>query len=583
MALRRTDTIAEVARWRRRGKTRRGLRLRSFRLQVMLLVGALLAGMLLAQGAYLNHRKAELIADQIGLRALAVAQSVASIPELIAAFDNDEPAAAIQPIAERIRRETGARYIVVGNDEGIRYSHPLAERLGLPMVGGDNDRALLGGESYVSEATGSLGEAIRGKTPVFDADGNIIGIVSVGFMLDHVELDVAQYTSLSWMLVALMIVLGFAGAYGLSRHLKRVILGLEPHEIARLAMEKEAILQSIHEGILAVNHEGRITLVNQQGRRFLDLPAEREVLGEPVQEVVPNSRLLEVLASGERQFDQQMWLGDHPVVVNRVPVMHGNEIEGAVATFRSRREIVELSNALSEITRDVDMLRAQAHEFSNKLYTISGLLQLNRIREALALIHQESAHQQAQMAFLMSHVADPVLSGTLLGKLTRARELGVEMEIDEQSSLDHQLTPHGQEVMMTVIGNLLDNACYAAVQGALGEQGHAPDLSERKPQVRLFFTDLGEQLLIEVQDNGPGVPAHQVEAIFHEGFSTKPGKHRGIGLALVSRLCRENGGEITLEESELGGAGFIVVLDKTLCESEVGITDNNTPVSEGSR
>ena len=550
--------VAEIQRMKRPRSRRRRLA-GSFRLQVMLLVGVLLAGMLLAQGAYLNHRKGEIISDQIGQRALAVALSVASIPELIAAFDDPDPSATIQPIAERIRRETGARYVVVGNTEGLRYSHPLPERLGKPMVGGDNDRALLHGESYVSEATGSLGDAMRGKTPVLDAEGNIIGIVSVGFMLDRVAMDVVEHTSLGWWLVALMIVFGFAGAYGLSRHLKRVILGLEPYEIARLAMEKEAILQSIHEGILAVNREGQITLVNQQARRFLGLPPVHAVVGQPIQDIVPNSRLLEVMERGEHQFDQDMWLGDHPVVVNRVPIHHEGEIEGAVATFRSRREIVELSNALNAASRDVDMLRAQAHEFSNKLYTISGMLQLGRIEDAIALIHQESARQQAQMTFLMKHVGDPVVSGTLLGKLTRARELGVQLEIDEQSSLIEPLTVTGQEVLMTVIGNLLDNACHAALQ--------SDRRNEEGPRVRLFFTDLGEQLLIEVEDNGPGVPPEHVEAIFKEGFSTKPGKHHGIGLALVSRLCRENGGAITLEESELGGACFIAVLDRSLCRS----------------
>lgn len=144
MPLHHKDAIAEV---RRLGPRPRRPRLtRSFRLQVMLLVGVLLAAMLLTQGAYLNHRKAEIIADQMGERALAVAKSVAAIPELVAAFADQDPAATIQPIAERIRRQTGARYVVVGNADGIRYSHPLPERLGLPMVGGDNDRALLHGE-----------------------------------------------------------------------------------------------------------------------------------------------------------------------------------------------------------------------------------------------------------------------------------------------------------------------------------------------------------------------------------------------------------------------------------------------------
>lgn len=553
MSVSRLRTLADFQRWRRT-RARRSWYKRSFRLQVMLLVGLLLAGMLLAQGTYLNLRKAEIISQQIGERALAVAKTVASMPQIINAFELTDPSLVIQPLAERVRRETGARYVVVGNTQSIRYSHPVPARIGQRMVGGDNDRALIYGEFYVSEATGSLGSAMRGKAPVWNEAGNIIGLVSVGFMMDRVEMDVARHNSFGWILVALMICLGFAGAYWLSQHLKKVILGLEPYEIARLAMEKEAILQSIHEGILAVNREGHITLVNQQARRFLNLDDQHVLLGQPIREVVPNSRLLEVLRRGEQEFDQEMWLGDHPVVVNRVPIMHGDEVEGAVATFRSRREIVDLSHALTQASRDVDMLRAQAHEFSNKLYTISGLLQLQRIEEALALIHQETERAQAQMSFLIRHVADAILSGTLLGKLTRARELGVAFEIDEQSSLSCPLTPTGQEVMMSVVGNLLDNAFYAALNGA-----------NKEPTVRLFFTDLGEQLLIEVEDNGLGVPAPFAESIFQEGFSTKTGKHQGIGLALVAKLCRQHNGAVTLEESELGGACFTAVLDRSLC------------------
>jgi len=216
-----------------------------------------------------------------------------------------------------------------------------------------------------------------------------------------------------------------------------------------------------------------------------------------------------------------------------------------VATFRSRREIVDLSHALTQASRDVDMLRAQAHEFSNKLYTISGLLQLQRIEEALALIHQETERAQAQMSFLMRNVADAVLSGTLLGKLTRARELGVALEIDEQSSLSCPLTPTGQEVLMSVVGNLLDNACHAALNGP-----------SKEPKVRLFFTDLGEQLLLEVEDNGSGVPAEFAESIFQEGILDQnrqaPGHRAGAGgQALPTARRRSNA-----EESELGGACF---------------------------
>lgn len=387
----------------------------SIRLQVLMLVGALVAIMLVLQGSYMNARRAEIISEQIGLRALGVARTVAVIPELIEAFNAPDPSALIQPIAERIRMETGAEYVVVGNHEDIRYAHPVVERLGHEMVGGDNDRALIHGESYVSEATGTLGEAMRGKAPVFGHDGDIIGIVSVGFLLEDVEIDVRRYMELSWLPILLAVLGGLVGALWIARHFKQVILGLEPYEIARLVMEKEAILQSIHEGILAINKEGKVTMLNQAARRLMGLGAEENLLNEPVQDVVPNSRLLEVLNAGEQQYDQETWVGDHPLIVNRVPILHEGQLEGAVATFRSQREIMELSRALNEASADVDALRMQAHEFSNRLYTVSGLLQLGRPQEALALIQQESRVAQQQVAFLVEHVSDAVISGMLLG------------------------------------------------------------------------------------------------------------------------------------------------------------------------
>jgi two-component system CitB family sensor kinase/CitB family two-component system sensor histidine kinase CitS len=522
-----------------------------FRTQVQLLVGALVAATLLVQGAYLNHRQSQIISEQIGLRALGVARTVAQMPALVAAFDSPDPAALIQPMAERIRLETGARYVVVGDHRGIRLAHPLPERLGLPMVGGDNDRALLGGESYISEAEGSLGEAIRGKAPVRDTDGNIIGIVSVGFMLEKVDLDIDNHLALGWSLIGLMVLLGLAGAWWLAQHLKRVILGLEPHEIARLVMEKDAILQSIHEGIVAVNREGQITLLNQAARRFLDLPPQVAAVGRPVQELVPNSRMREVLSSGERQFDQEMWVGNHPVVVNRVPIIHEGRVEGAVATFRSRQEIRELSLALNAVNRDRDTLRVQAHEFSNKLYTISGLLQLNKPQQALALINQETAREQARLATVLEQIADPLVGGILLGKLADAEQQGVQLDIVEHSALHTPLSPGGQQALLSVLGNLLNNAVDAALHSREGN-----------PRVRLFFTDLGEQLLFEVEDNGPGVEPALLEQIFQDGFTTKAGQHRGIGLALVRQLCLEHGGDVSLEDGDLGGACFIVTLAK---------------------
>ena len=303
------------------GSRRASVRRIGFRTQMILFVGTLVVLMLAIQGAYLNQRYAQVIEHQIGQRALAVAKTVAEIPELVAAFDIAEPATVIQPIAEAVRVQTGATFVVVGNRESIRYSHPLPDRLGQRMVGEDNEPALERGEAYVSRATGSLGPSIRGKVPVFDGEGGIVGVVSVGFLADEIEQRVAEALVPNRVLMVLVALLGLGGAVWIASRFKRVILGLEPHEIARRLEEKDAILESIHEGIVAVNAEGDITLLNHAARRFLpDDALALDPVGRPVRDVLPKSRLTEVLENGEAQFDSETWIGDQLVVVNRVPI-----------------------------------------------------------------------------------------------------------------------------------------------------------------------------------------------------------------------------------------------------------------------
>ena len=533
------DTAARRLRWRL-----------GFRTQMLLFVGSLLVLMLAVQGAYLNQRYAALMEDQIGQRALSVARTLAVTPELVAAFASPDPAATIQPIAEAARLQTGATFVVVGNRDSIRYSHPLPERIGLPMVGEDNEPALQRGQSYVSRAVGSLGPSIRGKVPVRSVDGDIVGVVSVGFLADEIQQRIDGELAANRMLMAGIALLGLCGAGWIAHRFKRVILGLEPHEIARRLKEKDAILQSIHEGIVAVDGRGDITLLNHAARRFL--PEEAlggEPTGRPVRDVVPKSQLTEVLASGQAQYDRETWIGEHLVVVNRVPIVLDGQVEGAVATFRSRMEILELSRRLLEIRRFADELRTQAHEFSNKLHTIAGLLQLGRAREALELISQETAVEQAHIASLQARVMDPVLCGMLVGKLIRASGRGIGIELDRDSNLATLLSDAGREALLSIVGNLIENACEAS---------RTPGVV---PRVRVFFTDIGDDLVFEIDDNGEGVPDALAESVFESGVSTK-GAYRGIGLALVRQLCRRHGGDVMLEHSEMGGACFIAVVDK---------------------
>ncbi|MFN3987017.1 MAG: ATP-binding protein [Rhodocyclaceae bacterium] len=542
-----------------------GVRRMGFRTQMIVFVGSLVVVMLVIQGLYLNQRYATVLADQIGLRALSVAKTVAVIPELVAAFDDADPARVIQPIAEAVRVETGASFIVVGNRDSIRYSHPLPDRLGQRMVGEDNAPALERGEAYVSRATGSLGPSIRGKVPVRDASGAIVGVVSVGFLETEISERIAADLASNRLLMLGVALLGLVGAALIAGRFKRVILGLEPYEIARRLKEKDAILQSIHEGIVAVNAAGRITLLNHAASRFL--PADtlaRDPVGREVLAVLPKSRLNEVLEDGEAQYDRETWIGEQLVVVNRVPIVLDGRIEGAVATFRSRMEILELSRRLFEATRLADELRAQAHEFSNKLHTIAGLLQLDRPREALELISAETGMEQRRIAVLKNRVLDPVLCGMLVGKMMRASARGVDIDLDRDSSLRLRLSEAGREALVSIVGNLLENACEAPREAGV------------PAQVRLFFTDMGDDVVFEIDDNGRGVPDALGASIFESGVSTK-GAGRGIGLALVRRLCQQCGGDATLEQSELGGACFIAIVNKHAVGENGGDVATGTP------
>ena len=524
-----------------------------FKAQMILLVGALVLLIVSIQGYYLNQRYAQLMEYQIGQRALSVARALATNTLLIEAFEHADPAATIQPIAEAVRRSTGASFVVVGNRDSIRFSHPLPDRIGQRMVGEDNDPALLKGEEYVSSATGSLGPSIRGKVPVRNAHQDIIGLISVGFLATEVQDRIAQDLYQNLLLLLGVAGLGLFGATLIANRFKKAILGLEPHEIALQFKQREAILQSIHEGIIAVDQSGRITLANSGVRRFLSQEDPADLVGRDVTDALPHSRLNEVLQTGEAQYDRETWVGDQLAVVNRVPIVVNERVEGAVATFRSRTEILELSRSLAEVRQLADRLREQAHDFSNKMHTLAGLLQLGRVQEAIAMIGEESKLEQARLTLLQNRVSDAALSGLLAGKIMRAQLNHTEIELDDGSLLDTQLSPEGRDALLTIVGNLLDNAC------------ESPRPPGRARQVWLSFTDAGDDIVFEVEDNGLGVPAEEVDHIFEKGQSTK-GQGRGLGLSIARQLCRERGGDITVEPGRAGGACFVAVV-KTSCVS----------------
>ncbi|WP_345799203.1 sensor histidine kinase [Neptuniibacter sp. CAU 1671] len=492
--------------------------------------------------------------EQMGQRALHVARTIAAMPEIRRAVEQRD-SAFLYPLTQALAKTTEARFVVIGDQHGVRLAHPVASKIGGSMSDDDtddNDRVLKQGQGYITKDLGSLGWSMRGKAPIFAAEGRaVIGIVSVGYDLSRVEQVISRYQLTLLAVIFLSFLLSALTAIWFAYHFKKAIFGLEPEQIALRFREQEATLQTVREGIIAINAQGRITTFNAAAVKTLGLDENTRLSGRKIEDVLPGSAMLDVLNSGEPQYDLEVWRDDHNLIVNRLPLQQDGKITGVVSSFRRKDELDLVSEKLTRIEQYADSLRSQSHEYSNKLHTIAGLIQLGAHGEALALIGQETHSHQALIHLLVEAVTDPILAACLLGKYNRAREMGLTLEIDPESQM-HELPAHlPKQQLVSIIGNLIDNALEATLKsrGAGGE-------------VYLSMTDLGNDLIFEIEDQGPGLSEAEQAQIFLKGVSTKAEKGHGLGLHLVQNLLTNLGGTVTVESADSGGSRFIVYIPK---------------------
>ena len=520
---------------------------RSLQVKLILLVTGLLLLLVGLIGALFSDSVENLLRVQIGRKAVEVARSVALNPAIREGLRTGT-SRDVQIVAEAIRKATGAEFVVIGDTRGIRLSHPDPKKIGEHFVGGDIDPALKEGKSYASESVGTLGPSLRGIVPVRDDREEVIGFAAVGYLLQDIEVVVREQ---QWEIVryaAVVVLFGIFGATLIARGLKSVIFGLEPQEIAALFQERNAVIGAIREGIISVDGEGRLTLVNLAARRYLGESPSADLRGRRLTEVCPCADLERSLGEGDPLFDQEMTVAGRTMVVNLLP-FGAAAGAGAVASFRPKDELDRLTRQLSQMQEYSELLRAQTHEYTNKLHTIAGLIQIGAHQEALDLVMTESSGYQELIRTLAEAVPDPVVAGVILGKFNRARELKIDFIFDRQSSLTDLPEHLDRNHLLTILGNLLDNA-FDAVRDA------------PRREVRLFLTDLGPDLLFEVEDSGEGVSPQIVSTLFEKGVTTKEETGRGIGLFLVRRALDALQGEITVGRGEIGGALFTAIIPK---------------------
>ena len=502
-------------------------------LQVGIVVLSALAGMVAV--VWQAHQELD---NQYEQRALAVALSVAAMDDVQDAIVTRDTSGTVQLIAEQVRHSTGASYVVIADRDGIRYSHPNPSQIGKPVS--TSPDIALSGRTWVGVETGTLGVSARGKAPVF-VNGQVVGMVSVGYLETAVwsQLLAGLPGYATTALVALC--LGVAGSMLLARHLRRQTFGLEPYEIAGLLEEREASLQGIREGAIATDAAGTITLANAEARRLLGLADD--CVGKKVAQALPAGRLLNFLSGGLNDEDEVVLAGERVLIASRRPVrVRGREI-GHVVTLRDSLELRRLSGGIG-VDSLTDALRAQAHEFSNRLHTIAGLVEMGRAEEAMQLITATSGVHQELTESLLERIGDPVLGALLLAKAAVASERGVELRVSDDTVLTEKVLEGGD--LITLVGNLIDNALDAAAVST-GERWVAVSVTA------------GADLVVRVQDSGAGVPEALLGRVFEEGFSTKSrtgGRRRGIGLALAREMARNHAGEIEVANQRGAGAVF---------------------------
>lgn len=531
----------------------------SFQVKLFLSLVAFSCLLLALLGVLLFHFIDRQLHHDLGQRARVQASEIALIPGLAEKVQQrDIPG--IAQLIQPLRAESDASYIVIGDArEQHLYHSESPERLNLPMIGGDN-ADVLKGKTIITVRKGGIGVSLRSKAPIFDSHHQVIGIVSVGYLTSYIANINAR---LLWRtgMYGLALLLLFIFSWLLTRTLKKQMFGLEPKDIAQLVLQQKALLEAMYEGVFAVNADKRLILINRAAREMLNIrQSEQALLGKPLDEVIqlpPSFFAPGNTAYDSRHHDHITVLNQRETIVNRVAIeVEPGTQSGWVFSFRDKNDINTLSSQLSQVTRYADNLRIMRHEQLNWTATLVGLLQMQRYDDALRYIQVQSEGAQQVLDFLSRQFVSPALCGLLLGKYVGAREKGVELVFDPACQLSRLPEGLSETELMSVIGNLVDNAVDATLK-----------TPARTAPVEVYISDRNHELVIEVADRGCGVDEAMKPHIFEQGFTSKPtdsseltGSEHGIGLYLVVGYVRRAGGSIEISNNIPQGTVFSVFI-----------------------
>lgn len=479
-----------------------------------------------------------------------IAKVFATDEQVKDALIQDKTSKDIQALSLEVATISNMDFIVVLDKELIRLSHPNPDVIGQPFSDLDDARKTLNGESHFSQKKGVLGDGIRFFVPVKDDNNHIIGVICAGITLNTLQGEINNLQAKITLILLIGLFVGIIGAIISSTAIKRILLGLEPQDISKLVQEKQWINDEINEGIIAINKDQEITLINQAAFNLLTSidPSFRLIENEVIDPRLYTIFFKECFTLQHKQTDQELLLHTTTLIATTSPITVNKVFNGAVITFRDQSEMSQLIHTLSGSQQYIDALRAQTHEFMNKTHVIMGLIEQKKYDLVQDYIQQISHDYQKEVGYVTDIIKSPAIAGFILGKINEAKEQNVNLTLDHSSFLPDLTIDDTVHHIIQILGNLLDNAIDATKEETI-----------KNVNLLITYEMEGSILIIEVIDSGCGIQHTDVERLFQKGFSTK-GIGRGYGLHAIYRIVNEHGGLIDITNNDDIGATIYIEL-----------------------
>ncbi|MGH2116283.1 ATP-binding protein [Aerococcus urinaeequi] len=524
-----------------KGLQRISLRTMTFLLVLITVFFSLFCSIILIRN-YVVERETNIVRQKI----TETARIVADDPRVIKAIAKADFSGVVQEYTINIMNQTNVDFIVVMNKELMRFSHPIESVIKERFSNIEDASQALSGEEHFSNQKGVLGDGIRFFTPIYDEQNLIVGIVCVGYTQQTVSQQLSEVQHrliLGW---SIGLSIGLIGSLILAQKIKKVLLGLEPLEIAAQVQEREIINDAVKEGIIAIRLDKTVLLTNKNVLQLFEEAKLKSVAvnGELLDDYIYDLLFRQVLENNELIINKPYTINQLQLIVSVAPIFIKDNLYGAVATLQNRTEIENLLRELTNIEQYVDSLRAQRHNFMNQLHVITGLIDLEKFEDVTNYIRVLNCDYHEQIGFLSNKIKTSAMVGFFLGKFSEAKEQGVTLSMDSDSYFPNVEITQFIHSLLIAIGVLLDNA-YEAVQ-----QSESKNVS-----FYIHYNSSEKVITIKVRDSGSGMTKAVQKKVFERGFSTK-GAKRGYGLDTLQSIVNDYNGIIDLYSALGKGTTF---------------------------